>query len=129
MSIRAEQRTPDLAERPLFGSGDAADLEAVFKALANANRVRILHALHRAGEMSVGELAETVGMSQQALSNQLQRLLDRGMLRARRAGTRIHYRIEDPCLPALLDLAACLVDARCRTDASRPSAGSLPAGG
>ena len=56
------------------------------------------------------DLAETVGMRPQAVSNQLQRLVDRGMLATRRDGNRIWYRITDPCVTELLDLAWCLTE-------------------
>ena len=49
-------------------------------------------------------------MSPQAVSNQLQRLVDRGILGARRNGNRIHYRIVDRCVVELLDLGLCLTE-------------------
>lgn len=106
---------PKLQERPLVDLDQAAELEGLFKMLGNSTRVRLLHALVRAGELCVNELAQTLGMSPQAVSNQLQRLVDRGMLAGRRKGTSIHYRIVDPCVPGLLDLGLCLgEDARGR---------------
>jgi DNA-binding transcriptional ArsR family regulator len=58
----------------------------------------------------VGDLAEAAEMRPQAVSNQLQRLLDRGILSCRRNGTRIHYRIEDKCVARLLDQGLCLME-------------------
>jgi DNA-binding transcriptional ArsR family regulator len=46
----------------------------------------------------------------QAVSNQLQRLTDQGILVARRDGNRSYYRIIDPCVPDLLELGICLVE-------------------
>jgi PadR family transcriptional regulator PadR len=40
----------------------------------------------------------------QAVSDQLQRLADRGIVAARRDDNNIFYRIADPCVNALLDL-------------------------
>lgn len=80
----------------------------MFKLLANDTRLRLLHALVRAGEMSVGELSATVGMKPQAVSNQLQRLVDRGILGSRRDRNNIIYRIVDPCVVTLLDQGLCL---------------------
>ncbi|SFO36216.1 DNA-binding transcriptional regulator, ArsR family [Actinomadura madurae] len=88
----------------------ASQLVVLFKVLGNDTRLRLLHALHRGGEVPVGELAEQVGMRPQAISNQLQRLTDRGMVAARRDGNRIFYSIADPCIPAVLDLALCLTE-------------------
>lgn len=101
---------PDLAGRPLIGPGQAARLEAVFKVLANDTRLRLLHALVRAGELCVSDLAAAAGLRPQAASNQLQRLTDRGIVAARRDGNRIWYRVTDPCVVLLLDLAWCLTE-------------------
>lgn len=99
-----------LAARALIDGEDADALTALFKVLANPHRLRLLHALARAGELSVGELADEVGMSVQAVSNQLQRLADQRILVARREGTRSYYRILDPCVTGLLDLGVCLIE-------------------
>jgi DNA-binding transcriptional ArsR family regulator len=101
---------PALAERPLIDPAGAAQLEGIFKMLANDTRLRLLHALIRAGELNVGQLAEAVDLRPQAVSNQLQRLVDRGILAARRDGNRILYRIEDRCVGGLIDLAWCLTE-------------------
>jgi DNA-binding transcriptional ArsR family regulator len=101
---------PDLEDRPLLEPGQAWELAALFKVLANDTRLRLLHSLARQGEMFVTELAETVDMTPQAVSNQLQRLLDRGILASQRNGNSIRYRIADPCVIALLDKGLCLME-------------------
>ena len=101
---------PDIRQRPLLTLDQAAGLMAVFKVLANDTRLRLRHALARAGEMSVGELAAAVSMKPQAVSNQLQRLVDRGILGSRRDKNNIIYRIVDPCVVALLDQGLCLTE-------------------
>ena len=100
----------DIRQRPLITPGQAAELMHVFKMLANDTRLRLLHALVRAGELAVGDLAAAVAMKPQAVSNQLQRLVDRGILSSRRAGTSIIYRIVDPCVISLLDQGLCLTE-------------------
>jgi len=99
---------PALGERPLLTPEQAADLTGIFKVLGNENRLRILHALVKAGELRVSELAEEVGMSPQAVSNQLQLLVLRRILGCRREGLNMHYRISDPCVIALLNYGLCL---------------------
>jgi DNA-binding transcriptional ArsR family regulator len=106
----AEAGKPDLRARPLLTADQALLLADLYKMLANDTRLRLLHALARAGEACVSDLAAAVGMRPQAVSNQLQRLLDRRILASRREGTRIYYRIADPCVPSLLDLGWCLVE-------------------
>ncbi len=99
-----------LAERPMLSTAQAGDLAGLFKVLASDTRLRLLHALVRAGESCVNELAEAAGMKVQAISNQLQRLADRGIVSSRRNGTQIYYRIVDPCVTCLLDRGLCLTE-------------------
>jgi DNA-binding transcriptional ArsR family regulator len=99
-----------LKQRRPISRAQAVELESVFKTLGNGTRLRLLHALVRADELCVTDLAETVRMSPQAVSNQLQRLADRGILETRRNGNRIHYRIVDRCVVELLDLGICLTE-------------------
>ncbi|HEV3436260.1 MAG TPA: metalloregulator ArsR/SmtB family transcription factor, partial [Gemmata sp.] len=73
-----------LKERPLLSPIQAGGLAAVFKVLANDTRLRLLHALVRADELCVTDLATSVGMKPQAVSNQLQRLSDLGIIASRR---------------------------------------------
>jgi len=88
----------------------AGGLAAVFKVLANDTRLRLLHALVRADELCVTELANEVGMKPQAVSNQLQRLGSLGIIEARRAGVNVHYRVVDLCVRSLLDRGLCLTE-------------------
>jgi len=99
-----------LQERPLMSTIQAGGLAAVFKVLANDTRLRLLHALVRADELCVTELADEVGMKPQAVSNQLQRLSSLGIIEARRAGVNVHYRVVDLCVRSLLDQGLCLTE-------------------
>lgn len=101
---------PSLAERPPLSQRDAAELMDLFRALASDTRLRLLHALVRCGELCVSDLCVAVGMKPQAVSNQLQRLRDRGIVNARREGLLVFYRIVDPCVPQLLDRGLCLLE-------------------
>jgi DNA-binding transcriptional ArsR family regulator len=101
---------PALRNRPLLTLGQASDLEAIFKVLANDTRLRLLHALVRAEEVYVTDLAGSLEMSPQAVSNQLQRLTDMGIIASRREGNNIYYRMVDPCVTALLDQGLCLME-------------------
>jgi len=96
-------RVTSVRERPLLSEEGAAELEAVFKMLGNRTRLRMIYALTRAGEMCVSELAEALNMKPQAVSNQLQRLTDRGILASKRTGINIYYRVVDSCVVSLLD--------------------------
>jgi DNA-binding transcriptional ArsR family regulator len=110
---------PALTDRPLLTLGQADELAGVFKVLANDTRLRLLHALARAGELCVTDLADAVAMKPQAVSNQLQRLADLGIVAGKRDGISILYRIVDPCVTTLLDQGLCLMeDARTRQASS-----------
>src|SRR5437773_714597 len=102
--------SPALEDRPLLSPIQAGGLAAVFKVLANDTRLRLLHSLVRADELRVTDLAKSLGMKPQAVSNQLQRLSDLGILSSRRDGTSIHYRLVDLCVRSLLDQGLCLVE-------------------
>ena len=99
-----------LKDRPLLSPIQAGGLAAVFKVLANDTRLRLLHALVRADELCVSDLANSLGMKPQAVSNQLQRLSDLGILRSRREGNSIHYQLVDLCVRSLLDQGLCLME-------------------
>ena len=99
-----------LDSRPLLTERQGLALESTFKMLANGTRLRMLHALTRAEELCVTELAEVLGMKPQAVSNQLQRLALSGIIESRRDGNQIIYRIIDPCVVKLLDSAWCLTE-------------------
>ena len=101
---------PALANRRLLSMRQAQALESTFKMLANSTRLRILHALVCAGDVCVGDLAGKLGMKPQAVSNQLQRLADRGIVEARRDGLQIRYSILDRCVLTLLDQGWCLAE-------------------
>lgn len=110
----AEQTCPApkaaLKDRPLITPDQAAGLTGLFKILAGDTRLLILHALVRASELCVNDLAKAAGMKPQAISNQLQRLSDLGILESKRKGTNIFYRIVDPCVAELLDTGLCLLE-------------------
>ena len=107
---------PKLEKRALITPEQAGELVVIFKTLTNETRLRLLHALVREEELCVTELAEAVEMKPQAVSNQLQRMVDQGILASQRNGNHIHYRIVDPCVINLLDQGLCLAeDAQERT--------------
>ena len=107
---RRRLRRPAIETRPLLNRDESAQLMRLFKVFASDSRLRLLHALVREGELCVTELARAVEMKPQAVSNQLQRLVDRGILRARREGVNIYYQVADPCVRVLLERGVCLIE-------------------
>lgn len=99
-----------LCDRPLLGFVDAVKVMALFKVMANDTRIRILHHIIRSGEATITDIAKTLGMKPQAVSNQLVRLSDTRMLVSRREGNNVFYRVQNGCVAPLLDLALCLME-------------------
>ncbi len=97
-----------LEERSLLTLEKASELARLFDVLASETRLRLLHALARMDDPCMGDLADAVDMKPQAVSNQLRRLVDMGILDTRRHGSHVHYRIVDLCIAKLLYHGLCL---------------------
>ena len=82
----------------------AGEAACLLKLLANENRLLILCRLAVAGELSVGDIAEAVDLSQSALSQHLGKMREDGLLATRRDGQTIYYRIVDEPAGRLLAL-------------------------
>jgi ArsR family transcriptional regulator, lead/cadmium/zinc/bismuth-responsive transcriptional repressor len=85
----------------LMGDAQVARTAAIFSAVADPTRLRILHAL--AGEeLCVCDLAEVCGISQSGVSHQLRLLRDRGLVAYTRDGNRAVYRLADDHVRTLI---------------------------
>ncbi len=71
----------------------AADAAGLMKALGNESRLMILCVLAE-GERSVSDLNTVVPLSQSALSQQLARLRQQGLVNTRRESQTIYYSLE-----------------------------------
>ncbi|MGC8627698.1 MAG: ArsR/SmtB family transcription factor [Acidimicrobiales bacterium] len=118
ITAACDANRPRLAERPLVPPRLAARTARLFKVLANDTRLRLLHELVRTKESNVTELSAAAGLPPQAVSNQLQRLVDQGVVASRREGNFVYYHLADPCTAALLDLGLCMAE---MLEAAKPS--------
>ncbi|MEF3275160.1 MAG: metalloregulator ArsR/SmtB family transcription factor [Chloroflexus sp.] len=75
-----------------------------FKALAHPARLVILEQL-RTGEHSVQELQAALEMDQSSVSQQLSILRNKNIVESRKEGTMVYYRVRDPMIFQLLDIA------------------------
>jgi DNA-binding transcriptional ArsR family regulator len=75
-----------------------------FRLLGHPARVRILELL-RDGERPVGELQAELGLDSSSTSQHLTAMRRQGMLESRRAGTSVFYRVTDPRMFELLEVA------------------------
>ena len=77
----------------------------IFQALADPSRRGIFESLTR-GEAAVKELTARFDISQPAVSQHLAALKDAGLVRARRDGRRVYYRVEPRGMKPLIDWIA-----------------------
>ncbi len=80
-----------------------------FKALAHQTRIRILELL-RNGEKSVGELQQEMASEGSTVSQQLAILRMKNVVDTRKVGNVIYYRLRDPLVNDLLDVARKIFD-------------------
>jgi DNA-binding transcriptional ArsR family regulator len=73
----------------------ACEAAGLLRLIGNENRLLILCRLIAEKEMSVGDIADAVGLSQSALSQHLARMRAQKVVAARREGQAIFYRIAD----------------------------------
>jgi ArsR family transcriptional regulator len=88
-----------------MGVNQLTDMEALFKALADRTRLRILGLL-LAGEVCVCDIHESLKIPQPKASRHLAYLRRAGLVETRRAGLWVHYRLgtlADPVLAAIAD--------------------------
>lgn len=77
----------------------------LLKALADKSRLRVLNQLAK-GEMTVGSLATSIGLSEPTISHHLARLREAGLINLRMAGTQRFYIINAGGLEKFKQLAA-----------------------
>ncbi|MEV0202805.1 metalloregulator ArsR/SmtB family transcription factor [Nonomuraea sp. NPDC050691] len=93
------------AVRERMPSGeDLTDTADVFGLLSDPNRLGLLVALLD-GELCVCDLAAVSGLSESAASHALRLLRAHRIVSARRAGRMTYYRLDDPHVRMLLDVA------------------------
>ena len=82
-------------------AGTVERLAEIFKALGDPTRVRLLTALATA-ELCVCDLATLLALSESAVSHQLRLLRSLRLVRARRDGRMVFYRLDDDHIVRLL---------------------------
>jgi DNA-binding transcriptional ArsR family regulator len=86
-------------------AGELEGLTRLFRLLGDATRARLLYALLEAGELCVCDLAASIDAAETTVSQALRLLRAAGVVRARRAGRRMHYRLDDAHVRMLLDVS------------------------
>ncbi|MGH8905332.1 MAG: ArsR/SmtB family transcription factor [Egibacteraceae bacterium] len=93
------------ARAALISSEEASRLAELFRLLGDPTRTRILYALLEAGELCVCDLAAVVDASETGVSHALRLLRTAGVVRNRRDGRMIYYRLDDAHVRMLLDIS------------------------
>lgn len=89
----------------LLDVDSAVDLAGMFRLLGDPTRVRILLALLEAGELCVCDVAAVVETSETKVSQAMRLLRNAGVVRNRRDGRNIFYRLDDAHVRMLLDVS------------------------
>lgn len=80
----------------------AEKVSDLMKVLSNAKRLMVLCQLAE-GEKSVGELAQLIGVREQAMSQQLALLRKDGLVKTRRNGQTVYYTLARGDIRALME--------------------------
>ena len=91
----------DLRTIPL--EEEISDIADFFQVFGDSTRLKILFLLEQ-GELPVHAIAETLGMQQSTISQQLKLLRASRLVRHRKEGRNIHYRLNDDHIAKILTL-------------------------
>lgn len=80
------------------------DIADFFRIFGDATRLRILFLLDKKGELGVSAISEALDMSQSAISQQLKVLRASRLVRFRKEGRNIIYRLSDDHIHSILNL-------------------------
>ena len=92
-----------LARAALAIDGTYADLAALFGALADPTRVKIVHTLLRQ-ELCSCDVAAVVGISRSGASQHLRILRNLRLVKSRRAGKLVYYALDDAHIALLVQV-------------------------
>lgn len=98
------QQVIGLRARIIAGEFDRERLASNLKTLGDVNRLRILELLWDGQERCACRLLENLEISQPTLSHHMVALRDAGLIRARRDGRWMHYRLDHDVLDAIAAL-------------------------
>ncbi len=96
-TLLLDQRDSDevaQAKPSLIATAQAQEIAQLFKALADPTRVRLISLLVE-HELCVHTIVEVMGMTQSAISHQLQTLRALRVVRYRKAGKHVYYTLDD----------------------------------
>lgn len=87
------------------GESHLEEARSVFAALADRQRLKILHALAGGEELCVCDVAHVLRVSVSSASHHLRKLRDMGILRDRNDGKMMYYSLREPFVARLVSQA------------------------
>ena len=99
--IHAHEEIVEKVRGQLPGEDTLYDLTELFRIFGDSTRIRILYVLFEA-EMCVCDIASLLGMTQSAISHQLQVLKKSKLVKYRRQGKTVFYSLADAHVRAII---------------------------
>ncbi len=87
---------------------EEADVASLFKALADANRVKIVTMIAERGELCACMILDELGITQPTLSHHMKVLCSCGLVACRREGKWMHYSLSAEAVARLREFAESL---------------------
>ena len=92
----------DITEKNFFDEEKLYDLADLFRIFGDTTRIKILYIL-RNQELCVNDLAQSLNMTQSAVSHQLKILRQSKLVRNRREGKSLFYSLNDHHVVTIID--------------------------
>ena len=105
MRQETEHSNPNYHSQTEFDLSKATRLAELFSALSDSTRILIISSIVDR-EVCVHDLCAKLNMTQSAISHQLRVLRDRRIVRYRKQGRHIYYRLDDDHIRELFQRAA-----------------------
>ncbi len=105
VETRIDTKRVESVATALLAVDEAVDLAEMFRLLGDPTRVRILFALLEVGELCVCDIAAVVETTETKVSQAMRLLRSAGVVRNRRDGRNVFYRLDDSHVRMLLDLS------------------------
>lgn len=100
--LRIDEKTVKKMKNNMLDITEIQKLSAIYKALGEPTRLKILHCLKQE-EMCVCDISAILDMSQSAVSHQLRVLRNLRLVKYRKEGKMVYYSLDDEHIFRILD--------------------------
>jgi ArsR family transcriptional regulator, lead/cadmium/zinc/bismuth-responsive transcriptional repressor len=100
--VKMEEALYEQIQKHMPDSDVLQSLADFFKVFGDSTRIRILYVLFQS-EMCVGDLAQTLGLNQSAISHQLRILKQMKLVSNRREGKIVYYALADSHIKTIIN--------------------------